>query len=266
MKVKRNFAHIFCTRGLPQRLDYWWRVAVRAAVDTSSDTVAYHVRRRALSSSETVIPVNSTARPHIEAGVDALATAYPAATVVLAAIGSNLYAEDRVEYFSVFLVAAQEMCQWHRGTMTGCRPVGKGARRRSQKGRNCERWHPSHPQAAVCNWHYYYNYYTWLWLCSGAAASTVLLVGIVSAVVISVALPPGWDAASRSALELVIVTACRTHTLLNSILFYFILLGAKSTNQSIFVYYGMTKWRPTTRSITWHTDSRYYSCYFFKPR
>ena len=63
---------------------------------------------------------------HIEAGVDALATAYPAATVVLAAIGSNLYAEDRVEYFSVFLVAAQEMCQWHRGTMTGCRPVGEG--------------------------------------------------------------------------------------------------------------------------------------------
>ena len=52
---------------------------------------------------------------HIEAGVEALATAYPAATVVLAAIGSNLYAEDRVEYFSVFLVAAQGMCQWDRG-------------------------------------------------------------------------------------------------------------------------------------------------------
>jgi len=76
-------------------------------------------------------------------------------------------------------------------------------------------------------------YYTWPWPCSGAAASTVLLVGIVSAVVISIALPPGWDAVSRSALELVIVTACRTHTLLNSILFYFILLGAKSINQSI---------------------------------
>jgi len=30
---------------------------------------------------------------------------------------------------------------------------GKGARRRSQKGRNCERWHPSHPQDVVCNRH-----------------------------------------------------------------------------------------------------------------
>ena len=53
---------------------------------------------------------------------------------------------------TMLIGTGRRTCQVDKDIIAKCLPGGEGARCRSQKRRNCKRWHPSHPQAPVWNW------------------------------------------------------------------------------------------------------------------